>query len=56
VAWLGREQAILSRLPVEDVRVGFGGDTPDAEARLVSARVGDVRVMVDVVTSAAFLA
>jgi exodeoxyribonuclease-3 len=37
--------AILSRLPLEDVRTGFGGETPDAEARLVSARVGDVRVL-----------
>ena len=37
--------AILSRLPVEDIRVGFGGGPPDAEARLVSARVDDVRVL-----------
>ena len=37
--------AILSRRPLDDVRVGFGTETPDAEARLVSARVGDVHVL-----------
>ena len=37
--------AILSLRPLDDVRRGLDGETPDAEARLLSARVGDVRVL-----------
>lgn len=36
--------AILSRAPLEDVRAGLD-DAPDPEARLIAARVGDVRVL-----------
>ncbi len=37
--------AILSRVPPEGVHHGLDDDVPDAQARLVSARVGDVQVL-----------
>ena len=37
--------AILSKLPVSDVSKGFGDEALDAQARLVDARVGDLRVI-----------
>ncbi|HET9958007.1 MAG TPA: exodeoxyribonuclease III [Polyangiaceae bacterium] len=37
--------AILSRLPLKDVRIGLAGEGPDAERRAISASVGGLRVM-----------
>ena len=37
--------AILSRRPLEDVRIGLGAGSTDPEARLISARVDGVRVL-----------
>jgi len=37
--------AIASRTPITDVSRGFGDGEPDEEARLISARVGDLRVI-----------
>ena len=37
--------AILSRTPLADVTRGLGDDVPDDEARLISARVGDLRIV-----------
>jgi exodeoxyribonuclease III len=37
--------AVLSRFPMEDVRVHLGEDGPDAEARFISARIGAVRLI-----------
>jgi exodeoxyribonuclease III len=37
--------AIASRTPITDVTRGFGDGEPDDEARLISARVGELRVI-----------
>ncbi len=37
--------AILSRVPAEDVRRGLGDGGDDAQSRLISARISDVRVL-----------
>src|SRR5262245_36046418 len=37
--------AILSKTPLEDVRIGFGAGSSDQEARLISARVRGIRVI-----------
>jgi exodeoxyribonuclease-3 len=37
--------AIVSRLEPEDIRRGMTGDEPDEQARLISARYADVRVI-----------
>lgn len=37
--------AILSRSPLQDIEVGFGPQDDDPAARLISARVGDLRVL-----------
>ncbi len=37
--------AILSRTPITEVSRGFGDGEPDDEARLISAKVGDLRVV-----------
>lgn len=37
--------AILSKEPPQDVRRGLEDDVPDHEARVISAKVGDVRVI-----------
>jgi exodeoxyribonuclease-3 len=37
--------AILAKSPIEDVRRGFDDGDPDAEARFLSARVGELRVL-----------
>lgn len=37
--------AILARTPLTDVRTGMGSPALDAQARLVEARAGDVRVL-----------
>jgi exodeoxyribonuclease-3 len=37
--------AILSRVPMEDVRTGFGTGSTDQEARLISARINGVRFL-----------
>ena len=37
--------AIASRSPITDVTRGFGDGEPDDEARLISARVGELRVV-----------
>lgn len=36
--------AIVSKLPLEDVRLGIDDDEPDPQARLVGARVGGIEV------------
>jgi len=35
--------ALLSRLPLRDIRIGLSGDGPDAERRYISATAGNVR-------------
>lgn len=37
--------AILSRTPLEDVRIGMGDDVDDPQARLISALVGQTRIL-----------
>jgi exodeoxyribonuclease-3 len=37
--------AIASKLGIADVTVAFGGDDPSSEARMISARCGDLRVV-----------
>lgn len=37
--------AILARSPLADIILGFGGDPVSAEARVISATVGDLRVV-----------
>jgi exodeoxyribonuclease-3 len=37
--------AIASRTPITDVTRGMGDDQPDDEARVISARVGDLRIV-----------
>ena len=37
--------AILSRLPIEDVRIGFTGDNSEEQKRLIAATIGGVRVV-----------
>ena len=36
--------AIVSRLPIHDVRVGLHDDTPDSEKRLIAATIGGLRI------------
>ncbi len=35
--------ALLSRLPMRDIRIGLDGDGPDSERRYISATIGNVR-------------
>ncbi|HEX5660805.1 MAG TPA: exodeoxyribonuclease III [Polyangiales bacterium] len=37
--------AILSKLPLADVRRGLSDDVPEADSRLISARIGEARVV-----------
>jgi exodeoxyribonuclease-3 len=37
--------AILSRLPLEEVRIGFEGDNREEQKRLIAATIGGVRVI-----------
>jgi exodeoxyribonuclease-3 len=37
--------AIVAKTPITDVTRGFGDGQPDDEARLISARIGDLRVV-----------
>ncbi len=36
--------AILSKLPIEDIRIGLPGDGSDEQARYIEATIGDLRV------------
>lgn len=37
--------AILSKLPISDVQMNFPDDTPEAQKRMISAKIGSVRIV-----------
>lgn len=47
--------AILSRMPIDDVRRGLPGDESDAQARVIEALVGGVRIVDVYVPNGAFV-